>query len=207
MNCPKCRTEVPPDSSKCPGCALVTPHGRKLEATEKEQKAQQKRAGKKLHSGNSFRKPKPQVDWKAINWKDPRSWRGLGAAIPSWSIYLAVGLFLFVGGYYAYGYIYEPAPKERAQTIHSAINQTKNRPSKKEGATLDQLLKETLTKSKEAGKLVSYQGWTVKDRENGSFMVTFAYQEDDGQKEASWLVDTPNNQFIPQTELAIAVSR
>lgn len=142
-----------------------------------------------------------------MNWKDPQSWQALAAAVPRWAVYVGFGLFLLGGGFIAYGYIYAPPPKEHAQAIMTTINQTKNRLSKKDGSTLDQALKDTLKKAKEDGNLVSYQGWSCQSRDNGSFMVTFAFEEKDGRREASWLVDTTNNQFIPQTELAVALSR
>ena len=207
MICPKCRTDVPTDAAKCPGCSLVTPRGRDLEAVERKQKAEKKKQANSLRLNNSSSRSRQKFEWKTLNWKDPQSWQAMAAAVPRWAVYVVFGLFLLGGGYFAYGYIYSPPPKEHAQAIMTTINQTKNRPSKKDGSTLDQALKDTLKKSKEDGNLVSYQGWSCQSRDNGSFMVTFAFEEKDGRREASWLVDTTNNQFIPQTELAVALSR
>lgn len=207
MICPKCRTDVPPEAAKCPGCALVTPRGKELEIAEKKRKAEQKKNAKKFLFTRAQRGPKPSFNLKSINWKDPRSWASLGAMIPSWAIYLALGVLLLGGGYFAYGYVYSPPAKEKAASVVQAINQTKNRPAKKAGSTIDQNLKEMLAKSKESGQLVNYQGWSAKTKDHGAYLVTFAYEEKDGQKEAAWLVDLANNQFVPQTELALALSR
>src|SRR5262245_51495402 len=148
MVCPKCRSEVPPDAPKCPGCQLVTPRGREIEAAEKKKKAKQKKTIASFRTTGTGSRPAPAFNLKTLNWKDPRSWQSLAAAIPRWAIYAVLAVLFLGGGYWGYGYIYAPPPKEKAQATIAAINQTKIRPSKIEGATLDKALKEALAKSK-----------------------------------------------------------
>lgn len=208
MRCPKCSTETPSDAMQCPGCNSLTPRGRVAtkQAGEMNKKLQaEKRKQKKYFAWKSNQQ---KVDWKSVDWK---SWRAIPwqRLIPSWLPWAIVGMFLVVGGYFGYKYVYQPQEleAENAKAAVGVMNQLRNLPSKKVGMSLDQCLMDEIKKSREKGQLVNYTGWSVKPSNPNQYLISFSFEERNGPKSAEWLVDTSLSSFVPQSELAIALHK
>jgi hypothetical protein len=208
MRCPKCSTETPTEAMQCPGCNSLTPRGRVAtkQADEMNKKLQaEKRKQKKYFTWKSNQKT---VNWKSINWRNWRSipWQKL---IPSWLPWAIVGLFLVVGGFFGYRYIYQSQEQESvsAKTAVGVMNQLRSLPSNKTGMNLDQCLMDEIKKSRENGQLVNYTGWTIKSPNPNQYLISFSFEERNGVKSAEWLVDASHSSFMPQSELAIALHK
>jgi hypothetical protein len=184
MRCPKCYTETPADAHKCPACNLQTPKGR-LAGPEKGT------PGKSKKRASSKRK----IDF--------------GAILPGGKtmFWIAIVAFLGASGFLGYWYIYSTPDHVSPQPALSAMNQLRGMPSKQEGKTIDDYLIAEMKKSKEAGQLVGFQGWTIKPYQKNSYLITFSFEEKDAQKSAQWIVDPQNNIFTPISELATAVQK
>jgi hypothetical protein len=184
MRCPKCHTETPTEAHNCPSCNLQTPKGR-LAGPAKGNKNRLKsksRSNRKLD---------------------------LGAILPGGRILFWIAVVAFVGGagFLAYWYVYATPDHVAPQSALSAMNQLRGMPSKQEGKTIDDYLNAEMKKSKEAGQLVSFQGWTIKPYERSSYIISFTFDEKDAKKSAEWVVDPNNNIFTPISELATAVQK
>jgi hypothetical protein len=208
MRCPKCSTETPSDAMQCPGCNSLTPRGRVAtkQAGELNKKLQaEKRKQKKYFAWKSNQQ---KVDWKSVDWKSWRAfpWQRL---IPSWLPWAIVGMFLVVGGYFGYKYVYQPQEleAENAKAAVGVMNQLRSLPSKKVGMSLDQCMMDEIKKSREKGQLVNYTGWSVKPSNPNQYLISFSFEERNGPKSAEWLVDTSLSSFVPQSELAIALHK
>jgi hypothetical protein len=190
---------------QCPGCNTFTPKGRiadqKSTAERKRLQAEQ-RKNKKYFVWQGSKQP---VSLKSVEWKNWRAipWQKL---IPSWLPWAFVGLFMLVGGYFGYKYVYHSDEQEslNAKAAVGLMNQLRSLPSKKSGMNLDQCLMEEIKKSREAGQLVGYTGWSIKPSNPNQYLISFNYEERAGVKSAEWLADASRSSFSPQSELAIA---
>lgn len=208
MRCPKCSTETPSDAMQCPGCNSLTPKGRVATKQAGEMKKKldaEKRKQKKYFVWKSTHQT---ANWKSVDWKNWRAvpWRKL---LPGWLPWAVVGLFLMVGGFFGYRYVYHSPEQEttNAKAAVGVMNQLRSLPSKKAGMNLDQCLMDEIKKSRENGQLVSYSGWAVKSSSPNQYLISFSFEERDGVKSAEWLVDTSRSSFLPQSELAVALHK
>jgi hypothetical protein len=185
MRCPKCHSETPNEALNCPSCNLPTPKGRLA--------SPKKGTGKKVGSVE-----KSKIDFAALLPKMP------GSKMWSWVL-----LFVFIGasGFLAYWYVYSTPENISPQPALNAMNQLRRLPSKEEGKNIDDYLNAEINKSKEAGQLVGYQGWTVKPYDKKSYLISFSYDEKAAKRSADWVVDPNNNIITPISELASAVQK
>lgn len=184
MRCPKCHSETSNEALNCPSCNLPTPKGRLAGPAKGKKGGSKKRAG----SGR-------KIDFGAIL---------PGGKMMSW---IAIVAFLGASGFLAYWYIYSTPERVAPTPALEAMNQLRRLPSKQEGKTIDDCLNAEMKKSKDAGQLVSFQGWTIKPYDRSSYLVSFSYDEKDAKKSAEWVVDPKNNIFTPISELANAVQK
>ena len=196
MRCPKCYTETLPNSLHCPGCNLTTPKGKvAAAAAEKEKrKSVKKKPPLTLHRRDAGRAV--AVGWRAL--------------LPTGGRWLTILIaFLLLGGmgYGTYWYIYSSSQPQDAKSALNAMNQLRRLPSREAGKSIEDLMNAELQKSKAAGELVSFQGWTVKPYDSSNFLVSFTYEEKSGRKSAEWLVGLSNNTFIPKSELAANIHK
>jgi hypothetical protein len=189
MRCPKCYTETQPDLLKCPGCNLATPRGKAVAAADKEKRKTVKK--NPTSSSHRYRGSDRAVGWKAL--------------LPSggrWLYWLVI-LLVFCGvGVGVYWYVYVSSPQMDAKSALTAMNQLRHLPAKEPGKSIEDVMNAELKRSKDAGELVSFQGWTVKPYDTSNYIVSFSYEEKGGKKSAEWVVGMTNNRFIPHSELA-----
>ncbi|MBI3654584.1 MAG: hypothetical protein HY231_26435 [Acidobacteria bacterium] len=182
MRCPKCYTETDADALNCPSCHLPTPKGKEVSARKGKATKTKKSAIPKFHL---------QI----------RAWRPGKAS--KWAL---LGV-LFVGlGVGVYWYIYSAAMVNPTAAL-AAMTELRKLPSKEEGKTIDDCMNAELKKSKDAGQLLNYQGWTVKPYNKGTLMISFSFEEKSGKRSADWIVDPQQKTFTPITELANAAHK
>lgn len=184
MRCPKCYAETSADALSCPSCNLPTPKG-KLAGP-----AASRKGGSKAKASSRQR-----VDLGAIM---------PGRKVLSWVAILA---FLGASGFLAYWYVYATPERLSPTPALEAMNQLRRLPSKQEGKTIEDCLNAEMKKAKDAGHLVSFEGWKIKPYERNSYLVSFSFDEKDVKKSAEWVVDPQNNIFTPISELATAVQK
>jgi hypothetical protein len=185
MRCPKCHSETSNEALNCPSCNLVTPKGRLANP--------KKGTGKKVSSLE-----KRKVDFSSILPKMP------SVRILVWAILLVV---LGASGFLGYRYVYSDSDQMAPQTALNAMNQLRRLPSKEDGKNIDDYLNAEMKKSKEAGQLVSHQGWTIKPYDKESYLISFSFDEKNAKKSADWVVDPKNNIITPISELASTVQK
>lgn len=185
MRCPKCYTETPAEAYNCPSCNLQTPKGRLA--------APKKGSAKKVSSVK-----KSKIDFRALLPNLP------GSKVIFWVI---LSVFIVASGFLVYWYVYADSTSISPQLALNSMNQLRRLPSKEEGKNIEEYLNSEMKKSKEAGRLVGYQGWTVKPYEKHSYLISFSFDEKESSKSADWVVDPKNNTFTPVSELASAVQK
>lgn len=195
MTCPKCRSNVPDASVRCPSCGLSKPKSRPVDPEDRPPKrfarAGEKRATRKRSSEN--RKPAgPPSRTKRI------------ALMLSISIVVAL---IGVGGYWFVWPLFQAQGPE-PEVAALVLEKLRKMPSNQEGLTVEESVARELEKSRRVGNLVSYQGWTVRQvpGDKSKLLVVFSFNErDNSKKSAEWLADPVSSTFTPQTELAAAV--
>ena len=185
MRCPKCHSETSAEANNCPSCNLRTPKGRLAEPKKGAR-----------HKGQTVAKGK--VDFATLLPKMP------GSRIITWVILL---LFLGGTGFFVYRYAYATPESITPQSALQAMHQLQRLPSKEEGKNIEDCLNALMTKSREAGKLVGYEGWTIKPYDKDNYLISFSFDEKEAKKSADWVVDPKNNRFMPISELASAVQK
>jgi hypothetical protein len=183
MRCPKCHCETLADANNCPSCNLPTPKGRLAMPI--------KGAGKK---GKFAEKKK--IDFAAMLPNLP------GARAISWVILLAL---IGGAGFFVYRYAYATTESMDPEPALRAMTQLRRLPSKEEGKNIEDCLNALIKKSREEGRLVGYEGWTVKPYNKASYLISFSFNEKEAKRSADWVVDPNNNIFTPISELASAV--
>jgi hypothetical protein len=187
MRCPKCHTETSAEALNCPSCNLSTPRGRFVN-TEKG------KADKARKPSQAASKIKVKTDWAALK---PGKWI-------NWV--LLAGLFAALG-FGVYWYIYSSPSPVKPESALTAMNELRKLPSKEEGKSIDDCLTAELKKSKDAGQLINYQGWTVKPYSKHTYLISFSFEDKNGKKSADWVVDPLNKTYTPITELATVVHK
>ena len=184
MRCPKCHTETPNDALVCPGCKLPTPRGRQYKAD--------KRAGKSPKSPKRIKEAKQHRRSKVVNM----------------ALTCAIGLIVLGLGVYVYVVLTSGVTELDPKAAGEMLVTLRRLPSSEQGLSVDDRMNQEVKKSKESGKLVKYQGWTMRpikgDRKK--ILIAFTFEEkDSGEKRAEWIADPANKSFSPQTGLASAV--
>ena len=121
--------------------------------------------------------------------------------------WVAIILFIGASGFLAYWYVFATPEHLESQPALSAMNQLRRLPSKEDGKNIEDYLNAEMKKSKAAGQLVGYQGWTIKPYDRNSYLISFSYEEKDAKRSAEWVVDPKHNIFTPISELATAVQK
>jgi len=81
-------------------------------------------------------------------------------------------------------------------------------PSSEQGLSVDEKMNAEVKKSKDAGKLIKYEGWTMRPvkGDKNKILIAFTFEEkESGWQRAEWIADTTNNSFAPRTGLASAI--
>ena len=184
MRCPKCHTDTPSDALVCPGCKLPTPRGRQFKADKK--------AGMNPKSPKRIKEHRQYQRSKLVN------------------IILSSVLGLLVVGLGAYLYMnfkFGAAELDPAAAKNVLVTLRKL-PSNEQGLSVDERMNAEVKKSKDAGKLVKYQGWTMRpvQGDKNKILIAFTFEEkDSGEQRAEWIADTRNNSFAPRTGLASSI--
>ena len=200
LTCPRCSTNVSEDTLYCSYCNLPKPkHGfSAVTADDQRQPQPQKPARPSMSPAAASRSVRPR--------RRQSQRRDISIAKLAG---VAVIVLLLIGGYVYFAPLArsnEPEPK----TVLTALDTLKRMPSNEEGLSIDARLNLELEKSKRMGNLVGYQGWTVKriDGTKSKVFLIFSYDEvDHSHHQAEWLADLEHNQFIPQGELAVSISK
>ena len=199
LTCPRCSTNVSEDALYCSYCNLPKPKfGFSAVAAEGQQEKQQPAKPSKS----------PAAASRSVHQPRRRQRQGRDISIAKLAG-VAIIVLLLIGGYVYFAPLArsnEPEPK----TVLTALDTLKRMPSNEEGLSVDARLNRELEKSKRMGNLVGYQGWTVKriDGTKSKVFLIFSYDEvDHSHHQAEWLADLEHNQFIPQGELAVSISK
>jgi hypothetical protein len=180
----------------CPSCNLPTPRGKYVNGTkDKTEKVNKNSKTKSKTTSKPKSKGKSKIDWGAFRPGKWINWVLLGG------LFVALGL-----GVYWYVFISSAQPL-KPESAMSAMNELRKRPSKEEGKSIDDCMAAELKKSKEAGQLLNYQGWTIKPYNHNTYLISFSFEETNGKKSADWIVDPQNKIFTPITELASATQK
>src|ERR1051325_2628334 len=172
MRCPKCYAETDPDALNCPSCNLPTPRGKYVNAEKgKKDKTQTKKQTKASPKVMVERQPfKPG---KGVKW-------------------LFILVLLIAAGWGAYLYVFSSSQTVKPESALSAMNELRKLPSKEEGKSIDDCMTAELKRSKDAGQLISLQGWTVKPYGKSNLLISFSFEDTGGKKSADWVVDPLN---------------
>lgn len=198
LTCPRCSTNVSEDALYCSYCNLPKPKSgfSGLAAEDQQQQPKPARPSKSPAAARHDHLPRRRQSQR----------RDISIAKLAG---IAVIALLAIGGYVYFAPLArsnEPEPK----TVLAALDTLKRMPSNEDGLSIDARLNRELERSKRMGNLVGYQGWTVKriDGTKSKVFLIFSYDEvDHSHHQAEWLADLEHNQFIPQGELAISISK
>ena len=198
LTCPRCSTNVSEDALYCSYCNLPKPKSGFSGLAAEDQQQQPKPARPPTSPAAARADHRPR--------RRQRQRRDISIAKLAG---IAVIVLLAIGGYVYFAPLArsnEPEPK----TVLAALDTLKRMPSNEESLSIDARLNRELERSKRMGNLVGYQGWTVKriDGTKSKVFLIFSYDEvDHSHHQAEWLADLEHNQFIPQGELAISISK
>lgn len=204
LTCPRCSTNVSDDALYCSYCNLPKPksgfsavpakeQNHRHQHQQQQQPAKPSKSPAAARTDHRLQRRRSQVHDLSI--------AKLGGA--------AIIALLAIGGYVYFAPLArsnEPEPK----TVLAALDTLKRMPSNEEGLTIDARLNRDLETSKRMRNLVAYQGWTVKrvDGTKSKVILIFSYDEaDHSHHQAEWLADLDHNNFTPQSELAVSISR
>ncbi len=195
MTCPKCRSNVPDGSPRCPSCGLSKPKARVADTGERPRKWFGQSDGKTVTRKRVTARSKPA---------------GPPSKAKRIALILSLSMVLVVLGGAAYWFLWPlflsqgPEP----QTAALVLETLRQMPSNQEGLTVEESVTRELERSRRVGNLVGYQGWTVREApgDRSKLLVIFSFDERDNTKQsAEWLADPASSTFIPQTDLAAAV--
>lgn len=178
MRCPRCQAETPTGALQCPQCKLLTPKGRQT-----------------LNGGKPTAKPTTK--------KQPRQ----RAAVKPLTAALAILASITICGAAGYfGLILLTESKAgNPKPQYEALDRLRKMPSNQDGLTVEEFLEQEVKKSRQAGRLVEPEGWSVRLIDENKALISFSYEEkDQKQIRAEWIADLKNKTFTPQTDLAAA---
>jgi hypothetical protein len=202
LTCPRCSTNVSEDALYCSYCNLPKPKSgfSAIRAEDQHQQQVQKHQPARPSKSTAPAKNDDRPRRRQSQVHDLSVAKLAGVAVIA---------LLAIGGYVYFSPLarsYEPEPK----TVLAALDTLKRMPSNEEGLSIDARLNRDLETSKRMRKLVAYQGWTVKrvDGTKSRVILIFSYDEvDRSHHQAEWLADLDHNQFTPQSELAVSISK
>jgi hypothetical protein len=177
MKCPKCRAETSLAALRCPGCKLKTPRGRHAGGNQEE------KAPRRLNLwvAGSPLKIKPWVSWLAI----------------------VTTVLLSTGGSYISFMYFDDPPQTQVPLHQKVLKKMRLMPSNQSWMSVEESLKSEVEKSQKKGRLVEAEGWDVRQVEDGSFNVSFTFQEQDNKQQiAIWNVNPKTNSYVPKSDLA-----
>ncbi len=188
MRCPKCYTETPNNAVRCPGCKFPTPQGKKLLSEKRKKK---KAEIDLIKSVKVFKKKKTR--------RQIKPWLAVVVGIATVLIIGGVSYFITISSF--------QQSEAKVSPSQAALEKLRNMPSSTPGMTVEQYLDDEMEKSREAGRLLEAEGWSMEPTNGGGeFIISFTYEERDaGQKRAQWRVNPAKNSFRAENELAKAV--
>ena len=217
LSCPRCGTDVPNEALYCPYCSLPKPKRGFASAEEKPKEslpnapkppAASKRAAvstRKTVVSSRKTKESGAISLKQPTRrpaKEPRRFRVSVLSVAALVALLGVGAYIFV---VPLVYSNQAEPK----TVLAALEKLRKTPSNEPELTIDARLSRELETSRRVKNLVAYEGWVVRPIKGSKTKVVlaFSYKEvGDVHHNAEWIADLTTGSFIPQTELAAAVS-
>ena len=205
MTCPKCRTNVPDASLRCPSCGLSKPKARTVDANEKPSRWFGGLDSKHASAGRPAEKRATENHTRVS-----RKPAGPPSKTKRVTLMLSISMMLALLGAGAYWFVWplflSQGPEPRTAAL--VLEKLRKMPSNQEGLTVDESVTRELERSRRVGNLVSYQGWTVRlaPGDKSKLLVVFSFDErNNTQQRAEWLADPVSSTFTPQTELAAAV--
>jgi hypothetical protein len=178
MRCPRCQTETPTGALQCPQCKLLTPKGRQA-----------------LNGKKSPTKPSTKRQLRQKTAVKP-----LTAILAILSSIVVCG----VGGYLGLILLTE-SKAGNPKPQYEALERLRKMPSSQDGLTVEEFLEQEVKKSRQAGRLVEAEGWSVRLIDESKALISFSYEEkDQKQIRAEWIADLKSKTFAPQTDLAAA---
>ena len=200
MTCPKCRSNVPDASPRCPSCGLGKPKARPVDPNDKPAMCFGAREIKHTILARPREKTRP-INQKSA---EPPS----GTKRVATLLGLSTVLLVLAGAAYWFIWPLFVSQGPEPQTATLVLDKLRKMPSNEEGLTVEESVARELEKSRRGGNLVGYQGWTVREApgDKSKLLVIFSFEERDNSKQsAEWLADPVSSTYIPQTELAAAV--
>lgn len=210
FTCSRCGTEVPSGALYCPYCNLQKPksgysagaHPEEARLREHTKPSIGPKGANKEQKSSSSRPIKTQRDTTV---KTPRTTTSRSFRLPIAAAIVAllgVGIYIFV---VPLVYSEQAEPK----VVLSALETLRRMPSNEPGLTIDARLTRDLETARRVKNLVSYKGWTVQPIKGTKTKVLMVYsylEVGDVNKRAEWIADLTTNTFIPQSDMATAVS-
>lgn len=173
---------------RCPGCKFPTPHGKNL---LKEKRKKKRAELESIKSVKVFKKKKAR--------RQVKPWVAVVGSVVAVLIIGVASYFITISSL--------QQSEAKASPSQAALEKFRNMPSSTPGMTVDQYLADEMEKSRQAGRLLEAEGWSMEPINGGSeFLIAFTYEEKDvGQKRAQWRVNPARNSFRAENELAKAV--
>ena len=120
----------------------------------------------------------------------------------AWSIIVST-LLLSAGGSYLSFMVFGAPPQGQVMLHQKVLKDLRTMPSNQSWMTVEECLASEVEKSQKNGRLVEAEGWDVRQIEDGSFNVSFTFQEaDDRQQIAIWNVNPATRSCVPKSDLA-----
>ena len=199
LNCSRCGTDVPREAIYCPYCSLQKPKNGFAAAAPPEQS----KLAEEAKSRSGFNKKRKGSQSQVM--KKPRTTSARSFRVPVIAgivALISIGVYIFVVPMVS---SYQAEPK----VILSALETLRRMPSNEPGLTIDARLTKDLETSRRVKNLVSSKGWTVQSIRGTKtkVLMVYSYQEvGDVTIRAEWLADLATNTFIPQNDIATAVT-
>lgn len=199
LSCPRCSTDVPDGALYCPYCNLPKPK-RGFTASVEGAKNNVPPVASAARAPQRRRPPHARTNMHSRTSKPRRSFKlpAIGALVAL----LSAGAYFFL-----VPLVYSESAEPKA--VLAALDNLRKTPSNEEGVSIDARMSRELDRSRRAGDLREYQGWTAKPIKGTrhKVLLVFSFEEAAGHRSAEWIADLAHNTFVPQNELAVSVSR
>ena len=119
----------------------------------------------------------------------------------AWSI-IVTTLLLSAGGSYL-SFMFFSDPQGKVMLHQKVLKDLRTMPSNQSWMTVEESLASEVEKSQKNGRLVEAEGWDVRQIEDGSFNVSFTFQEADNRQQiAIWNVNPATRSCVAKSDLA-----